>query len=309
MIQTPLTAWLGPFETPMLPIGGPFTLSPFGVLVAIGFAVGLSLAKQRARAQMLDDRLIQGTLPWLVLGALVGGHWGHALFYEPGHYLENPIELLYFWEGLSSTGGFLACIVLMLFYFRRAKKPFLPYGDCLAYSLPAGFFFGRLGCFAVSDHPGTLSDFPLAVRGIHPMPRVLCLENGIDYGGEPLNTACQAFHNQTALHDLGLYEALFMGALAGVFGLLNRAPRRPGFFLGLLALSYGTVRFFLDFLRSPYGPDVRYQLGPFPPFTPAQFFCLGLVVLGFWVINCNWGLKQDAQHVLKGSSAAKKEIL
>jgi len=300
MIQMPMTAWIGPFETPLLPLGGPFVLSPFGVLVAIGFCVGLVLAKGRARSQMLDARLIQGTLPWLVLGALVGGHWGHALFYEPAHYFSNPIELFYFWEGLSSTGGFLACIALMLFYFRKAKKPFLPYGDCLAYALPAGFFFGRLGCFAVSDHPGTLSEFPLAVRGIHPMPRVLCLENGIDYGGEPLNAACEQFHAQTALHDLGLYEALFMGALSIVFLLLNRSQRRPGFFLGALAVAYGSVRFFLDFLRSPYGPDVRYEIGPLPPLTPAQFFCLALFVLGLWVINCNWHLNPDAQRVPKG---------
>jgi len=300
MMDTPLTAWIGPFETPLVHLGGPFVLSPFGILVAIGFAAGISVAKRRARAQMLDDRLIQGALLWLVLGALVGGHWGHALFYEPAYYFKNPVEMLFFWEGLSSTGGFLACIALMVFYFRKAGKSFVLYGDCLAYGLPTGFFFGRLGCFAVSDHPGTVSEFPLAVHGIHPMPRVLCLENGIDYGGEPLNAVCQQFSAQTALHDLGLYEALFMALLAGAFFWLGRTPRRPGFFLGFLAVAYAVVRFFLDFLRSTYGPDVRYELGFLPGLTPSQFFCLGLFFVGFWILSRNWSLKSDARRVPKG---------
>jgi len=300
MMQLPAEAWIGPFSTPVIPLGGPFALSPFGVLVATAFLVGLAVAKARARSQFLDDRLIHSAVVWLVFGALIGGHWGHALFYEPAHYASNPVELLYFWEGLSSTGGFLLCIGLMVVFFRRAKKPFVLYGDCLAYALPAGLFWGRLGCFAVSDHPGTLSQFPLAVKGIHPMPRVLCLENGIDYGGEPLNASCQAFHEQTALHDLGLYEALFVLALFAVFRRLGRSQRRPGFFLGWLAISYAVVRFGLDFLRSPYGPDVRYELGPLPPLTPAQMFCVALFFTGLWVLNRQWQLTTDAQRVSKG---------
>jgi phosphatidylglycerol:prolipoprotein diacylglycerol transferase len=300
MIEIPLTAWIGPFETPLVHLGGPFVLSPFGVLVAIGFGVGISVAKKRARSQLLDDRLIQGALLWLVLGALVGGHWGHALFYEPGHYFQNPVEMLFFWEGLSSTGGFLACTALMIFYFRKVEKPFILYGDCLAYGLPFGFFFGRLGCFAVSDHPGIVSEFPLAVHGIHPMPRVLCFENGIDYGGEPLNAACQQFYSQTALHDLGLYEALFMALLASAFYLLGRKTRRPGFFMGFLAVAYGLVRFLLDFLRSPYGPDVRYEAPFLPALTPSQFFCVGLFCVGLWILSRNWALIPDAGRVPKG---------
>jgi phosphatidylglycerol:prolipoprotein diacylglycerol transferase len=49
--------------------------------------------------------------------------------------------------------------------------------------------------------------------------------------------------------------------------------------LAVLALVYGTSRFFLDFLRAtdvPY-PDARY-LG----LTPAQYFCFGLWAYGVW---------------------------
>ena len=296
----PLDAWIGPFEPPTFVLGGPFVLGAFGLLVAMGFGVGLAVAVRRSRAVFLDARVIPAAVQWLVVGALVGGHLGHALFYEPAHYLENPVEFLYVWDGLSSTGGFLACTLLMVVYFRRTVGRFIPHGDVLAYAFPAGFFFGRLGCFAVGDHPGLVTDFPLAVKGIHPMPRVLCFEHGVDYGGAELSPECSELVSEVALHDLGLYEALFVGSLFLVFRSLGQRPRRPGFFLGWLAVSYGVVRFFLDFLRSEYGPDVRYRVADLPALTPAQFFCLALIGVGIWVLRKDWGLNMDAERVPKG---------
>ena len=299
-MNLPLEAWFGPFETPSLRLWGPFVLGPFGLLIALGFWVGFRVSVNRARTVFLDPRPIPQAVQWMVAGALVGGHLGHAFFYEPGHYLENPEEILWFWDGLSSIGGFIACTALMIVYFRRTVGRFIPHGDVLAYAFPSGFFFGRLGCFAVSDHPGLVSDFPLAVKGIHPMPKVLCFERGVDYGGTELSPECAELVAEVSLHDLGLYEALFVGTLFLVFRRLGRRSRRPGFFLGWLAVSYGSCRFFLDFLRSEFGPDVRYELWGTPALTPAQYFCLGLVALGIYVLRKDWGLNMDAECVPKG---------
>lgn len=299
-MKLPMEAWIGPFDVPSISLGGPFVLGPFGLLVALGFWVGLRVSIQRARAVFLDARTIPNAVQLMVLGALVGGHLGHALLYEPGHYMANPVELLWVWDGLSSTGGFVACTLLMVVYFRRTVGRFIPYGDVLAYAFPAGFFFGRLGCFAVGDHPGLVTEFPLGVKGIHPMPKVLCFERGVDYGGAELSPECAELVSEVALHDLGLYEALFVGVLFLVFRRLGQQHRRPGFFLGWLAVSYGVVRLALDFLRSDYGPDVRYSLLGIPPLTPAQFFCIGLLGLGFYILRKDWGLNMDAERVPKG---------
>ena len=300
MLSLPLEAWLGPFEPPSIALWGPFYLASFGLLAGLGFWVGMWVATRRAKSQFLDARVVPEAVLWLLVGALVGGHLGHALFYEPAHYWSNPVELLHVWDGLSSTGGFLMCTGLMIWFFRKKKGRFLPYGDVLAYAFPAGFFFGRLGCFSVSDHPGLLSEFPLAVKGIHPMPKVLCFENGVDYGGAELSPACQELVANTSLHDLGLYEALFVGGLFLVFLKLGKSPKPPGFFLGWLAVSYGFVRFFLDFLRSEYGPDVRYELAGLPALTPAQIFCVVLFGVGLMVLKRDWSLNLDAERVPKG---------
>ena len=296
----PSKAWIGPFEPPVIELGGPFFLSPFGLLAALGFWVGFRVARSRAKSLFLDTRLLPDVVFLLFVGAVVGGHLGHALFYEPERYFARPIEFLYLWQGLSSTGGFVACIGLTAWFLRRRGKSFLEYGDVLAYAFPFGFVFGRIGCFLVGDHPGKVTDFPLGVYGIHPMPKVLCFVEGVDPGSRDLSEACRALVETTALHDLGLYEAIFVGMLALAFRHLGSTFRSRGFFLGWLALSYGCVRFFLDFLRSEYGPDVRRSLGGLPALTPAQYFCFVLFCVGFWTLCKDWSLKEDAQRVPKG---------
>jgi phosphatidylglycerol:prolipoprotein diacylglycerol transferase len=267
-------------------------LNPFGLLVAIAFVVGAVVSVRFARRNMLDVRVVKQCIPWLVIGTLVGGHLGHALMYEPEYYFSHPVEFLYIWEGLSSYGGFVACSIIAAWFFRARGKSFLQYGDSLAYGLPFGFFFGRLGCFGVHDHPGVESEFFLAVKGIHTDPVWLCFREGVNpIENEALSEACVELVNQTGAHDLGLYEALFMLALWPIWIYLARRSRRPGFFVGLLAVVYAPVRFGLDYLRSPDGIDVRYMvpyLGSEGSFwlawTPAQYCSLLLLIVGCLIL-------------------------
>ncbi len=295
MNSTPLVALIGPFETPSLHLWGPMQLNPFGLLVAIAFVVGTIVSVRFARRNMLDIRLVKSCIPWLVFGTLVGGHLGHALMYEPEHYFSHPVEFLYIWEGLSSYGGFIACSIIAVWFFRSRKKSFLQYGDALAYGLPFGFFFGRLGCFGVHDHPGVESEFFLAVKGIHTDPVWLCFREGVNpIENGALSEACVELVNQTGVHDLGLYEALFMLILCPIWIYLGRRARRHGFFVGLLAVAYAPVRFGLDYLRSPDGIDVRYLVpyvgedGSFWfAWTPAQYCSVLLLLAGCLILMFN----------------------
>jgi phosphatidylglycerol:prolipoprotein diacylglycerol transferase len=102
----------------------------------------------------------------------------------------------------------------------------------------------------VHDHPGVRSDFFLAVN-MDGVPR----------------------------HDLGLYEAILLFALAGLLWWLHRRGILRGLLLSLLAVLYGSARFLLDFLRARpeegLYADARY-LG----LTPAQYIVVGLVAFG-----------------------------
>lgn len=250
----PLIPW---FEPPILniPIPGSDAVLPlhgFGVLVAVGFMVGGTIAQRRARVMGDDAEAINRLIGWLVLGTFVGGHVGYGLMYKPDEYLKNPVEFLKFWQGLSSFGGFAVCVPLAIWFFVREKLSVWRYLDHLAHGMAIGWFFGRMGCFVAHDHPGTPTDFYLGVYG----------------------TCAGTPDRSVACHDMGLYEALWSLTMFGVLLIMDRARTwKDGVQVLVFGLSYGPVRFAMDFLR-PESTDARYGM-----FTPAQWGCLVLTAV------------------------------
>jgi phosphatidylglycerol:prolipoprotein diacylglycerol transferase len=82
-----------------------------------------------------------------------------------------------------------------------------------------------------------------------------------------------------ARHDLGLYEAIVLFALAGLLYALRHRGLLKGRLLPLLGVLYGVARFLLDFLRARPG-DLPYADGRQLGLTFAQWFALGLVAWG-----------------------------
>jgi phosphatidylglycerol:prolipoprotein diacylglycerol transferase len=246
-----LISW---FVAPSLTLG-PFTIQSFGLLSAAGILAGMQLAARAARQDGLDPKVVLDFSVIAVAGGLVGGHLVHLVFYHPEE-LADPVRVLKVWEGLSSMGGLAGAIVAALVWFRRRGVRFAPYADAWALGLAPGWGIARLGCFSVHDHPGVRSDFLLAV----------------DFPGGPR-------------HDLGLYEAILLFALATLLFTLRRRRLLTGRLLPLLAVFYGMGRFLLDFLRARPG-DLAYADGRQLGLTFAQWFAMGLLAWGstrlFW---------------------------
>jgi phosphatidylglycerol:prolipoprotein diacylglycerol transferase len=240
-----LISW---FVLPSLSLG-PFTLQSFGLLSAAGILVGMQVAAREAKRDGLDPRVVLDFSVIAVAGGLLGGHLVHLLFYHPEE-LADPVRILKFWEGLSSMGGLAGAMVTAAIWFRRRRLRFGPFGDAWALGLAPGWGIARLGCFSIHDHPGVRSDFFLAV----------------DFPGGPR-------------HDLGLYEAILLFALAALLFTLRRRGQLKGLLLPLLGLLYGVGRFLLDFLRARPG-DLVYADGRQLGLTFAQWFAMGLVAWG-----------------------------
>jgi len=267
------------FEVPVIHLG-PIPLHGFGLLVASGFLVGGHLASRRAKRVGLDPDVINRLIGWLVVGTFIGGHLGYLLMYEPGKILEDPMEIFKVWRGLSSFGGFVVCVPLSVWFFKKNKLPVLPYIDCLAYGLAIGWFLGRMGCTMAHDHPGTpASGFPLAIY-CRPVEDHMFLwpefmRPDIDHRLAPWGP-CADHPSVNGAHDMGFYEAQWSLAMFGLFWILDRVPRKAGLYGILLGVSYGPARFMGDFLR-PETTDDRY-LG----FTPAQYWSVILF------LGCTW---------------------
>ena len=247
----PLIPW---FEPVQLPLPGGLTIHGFGVMVAVAFLLGGWMAKRFLDARGLDGSAIDRLIGWLVIGVFVGGHIGHLVFYEPQTLLDDPLSILRLWEGLSSMGGFRACVPITWWFFtKREQKPFWPYAEGVAFGLPFAWIWARIGCFMAHDHPGGQTDFWLGVYGM-----------------------CEIGGKDVACHDLGLYEAMYAAVLFVFWQLLDRKDRPTGFYVGMLALCYGPVRFGMDFLRTV---DVRYF-----GLTPGQYGATLISLVGLAVL-------------------------
>jgi phosphatidylglycerol:prolipoprotein diacylglycerol transferase len=237
------------FNQPRLDLG-PLAIHAFGVLVAAAVLVGIRVIKIRSAKDGLDALLAQQLTSWILVGGFLGAHLVDRLVYFPAETLEDPLSLLFFWEGLSSFGGFAGALTGIALFLRSHSLDGKTwrYLDVVAYAFPFGWVFGRLGCFLAFDHPGSPTRFILG----------------------------QEYRDGVVRHNLGLEEAIYTLVIVLVFLALGRSRRPAGVFVGGLALLYAPFRFSLDFLRKI---DVRYF-----GFTPAQYGSVALAICGIAIL-------------------------
>jgi phosphatidylglycerol:prolipoprotein diacylglycerol transferase len=241
----------------MLPYLGLTTFHVFGIpfqvwgtIVALGYALGTYVAWRRAKQKGLNGDVVLDLAFWIFIAAFVGSRLFHVLAYNPGYYFAHPLEALDpRLPGYAIFGGFLGAALVFVWTVYRKKLAFFEYADVLTWGLPWGCGVGRIGCFLIHDHPGTLTHFILGVR----------------------------YPDGQVRHDLGLYLSLLGFGTGLLFLWLNRKQRHPGFWLGVYLLVEGVSRICLDFLRVE---DARY-LG----LTPTQYLSLPFIALGIWCIS------------------------
>ena len=170
------------------------------------------------------------------LGIILGGRLGYVLFYNPGYYLENPLDILKLWDGgMSFHGGVLGTTLGILYLARKEGLPWLRIHDYVACCVPFGLFFGRLANFVNHELWGAPTNVPWAVR----FPEVVA---GLTALGPPR-------------HPSQLYEAVLEGIvlfliLAWMFWR-TEARYQPGKLVGAFIFFYGIFRFAIEFVREP----------------------------------------------------------
>lgn len=222
----------------------------WGTFVALGFVLAIYLIWRRAGQKKLNQKIILDLAFWIFIGAFIGARLFHVFFYDFGHYLQYPLDAINPAKpGFAIFGGFLGAAVPFFWMMRRRALNWIEYADVIMWGIPWGCGVGRLGCFLIHDHPGTLTHFYLGVK----------------------------YPDGNVRHDLGLYLSL-IGFATGVFFLwLNRKNRRPGFWIGVYMIIEAITRFSLDFLRVV---DARYF-----GLTPTQYLSIPLFLMGIYFVS------------------------
>ena len=248
---------------------------------ALAYLAGLLIGWRAIIAMMRRPALWGGTAPmrpeqvddlltWIILGVIIGGRLGFVLFYEPGYYLANPLDIPKVWlGGMSFHGGFLGVVVAAWAWATRHGVAPLRLADALAVVAPIGLFFGRIANFINAELWGRPTDAPW----------------GVIFPGEAAQN-CPGITGPCARHPSQLYEAGLEGLLLGVILLLLvRAGglRRPGLALGVFLAGYGAARFAVEFVRqadaqfiTPDNPMGHVALG----LSMGQLLSLPMILIG-----------------------------
>ncbi len=144
-------------------IGG-FGLRYYPLMFIIGISLGYIYVKKRLEQNGMTKEHAESMQNFIIAGMIIGARLGHCLFYDPVHYLSNPLEILQVWKGgLASHGGFLGVLFAIYLFSKKWKEK--SYFWFIESILPptvmtAGFI--RLGNLFNSEILGKTTDVPWA---------------------------------------------------------------------------------------------------------------------------------------------------
>ncbi|MFT7671346.1 MAG: phosphatidylglycerol:prolipoprotein diacylglycerol transferase [Planctomycetota bacterium] len=242
------------FSIPLWFRDEPFHLRSFGVLVACGFLFGANILQRLARKYDKGedpDSLAEkysGVLMWALFGVFGGARVMYVIVEVlrdssiGQRYLDEPLSMLYFWEGgLVMYGGFAGGAIMGVL---KAKLSGLNWIRSLDMALISAMFaqgVGRWGCLLVGDDFGKVVPerfqnlpFPITVHVPNPLPE------GSLFGAE--NAGQILWATQTWMS--------FNGLIIGLIGLWLLAKRRYAGQVTLwLIVFYAIGRYAIEMFR------------------------------------------------------------
>lgn len=246
---------------------GPIPIRLYGLMIGLGFIIGVFLAARRARKEGVNPDRVVDLCVYMLLMAIVGSR---ALFVLTNlrEFAENPLDAFALWKGgLVFYGGLLAAVPVGIWYARKHSLPVWQTADIMAPSISIGHAFGRLGCFFA----------------------------GCCYGAPCNGPLCVTFRDPHSLAPLGM--PLFPTQLAESSGellifctLLLLRPHKAfdGQLFWLYGLLYAVLRFIIEIFR---GDDIRglYFGGII---STSQIIAISMFILSGVML---WNLKKQHQ--------------
>ena len=129
---------------------GPLDIRWYGLMYVFGFLVGQQILVRLARAGFLpvDPKIAPDLVFYCVIGVMLGGRTGYALFYDTTHQLILPWNFVQVWRGgLSFHGGLGGVAVALWFFARKHKVSWGRVADACCLAVTPGIFAVRFANF------------------------------------------------------------------------------------------------------------------------------------------------------------------
>ena len=261
---------------------GGFGIRWYGLAYVAGFLIAWSLIHWLARTgrSIIPAARVGDFIIYIVVGVLLGGRLGYALFYDPHLFIGFTSEFPW-WDllainrgGMASHGGIIGSTIAVLIFMKKHRLyPIMHAPDVIAFVAPPGLFLGRMANFINGElwgHPvadqvnppwwsikypeevyeGTIQVESL--QGIVPGDETF-LSNIVETvkAGEPA-VVDVVVPQLTAFYPSQLFQALADGPI--LFLVLMAVwwvPRKAGVITGTFLLTYGILRIVTEIFRQP----------------------------------------------------------
>lgn len=247
---------------------GSFQVRYYGLMYLVAFALTYILVTYRIKHEKYNYsvEIIQDFFMWAIIGLILGARLGYVFFYNFDYFIKNPLEIILPFEfahgmryvgisGMSYHGGAIGVLISGFIFCRKHGIPFWRFADLFCPAIPLGYTFGRIGNFINGELYGRATSVPWGMY----FP--------LDY-------------THQLRHPSQLYEALFEGVILFiVLWIIRKKTPFDGFLFAMYLIGYGTVRFFIEFVREPDA-----QLGLIGGIVSmGQVLCILMIITGVGV--------------------------
>ena len=230
---------------------GPVTIHGYGLMIGIGFIVGLFVGEWLAKKKGIESDNVVSLAIWiLVLGFLAG----KLLFIitEIPDIIAGNTSIIAAGNGFVVYGGIIAALPIGLIYCKKKKISFLSMGDCIAPATAVVQGFGRIGCFLAG-----------------------CCWGREAHGNELSITFTNSAYapNGIPLVPTQLYSSALNFLNFILLYIIFKKEKHEGEAFACYVIFYAVGRFFIEFLRD----DPRGAVGAL---STSQFISIFMAIFG-----------------------------
>ena len=248
-----------------IPLFGGIKLHTYGLMVALGFLIGIAWVGREAKRQGLPPERLMDLCFYIVVAAILGSRLFYVIASVP-EWWKHPVDFFKIWEGgLVFYGGLIGAVIVSVWYLRKHHLNFWKVADIFMPGVALGHVFGRLGCFSAGCCYGRAAPlgFPLAVSF-------------------PDDPECLA-PSGIPLYPTQLIEAACELAIFFILVWFRKKKKFDGQVMLLYLILYSLVRIGVEFLRG----DLARGFAVGHTVSVAQilsFSFIGIAVI-IWVIR------------------------
>lgn len=208
---------------------GPLHIRYFGIILALAVLAAYRLAIKRASLYQINKVEAEDFIFWVIIGGFIGARVYHVLSSLP-YYLQHPVDILMVWHGgLSVIGSLIGGLVVVYLKSKKIRQSFLSLLDWLVPSMVLGQIIGRFADLFNYE----LFGYPTSLPWKMFVPEMFRPD---------------IFAGVNFFHPLFLYESLGNALILWIL-LKKIRPANPGKVFFAYLMSYGILRFLLEFLR------------------------------------------------------------